>query len=166
MRSGDDRQVCHRLLQRLALARRTIIRIYFPPIPWPMTQGQQLRDQRGGKSSTFLIGTTEAAHHVFYYLNFEWDAHKIDMTFTKKRIIPSPHHMRTYEMIDFSSPSLGTDLFTNHHDIPVGKEPCFEVSRVSSYSNAITLRRYLLALCNALSHNYDNNKHNDGPGLC
>jgi len=37
VRSGDDRQVCHRLLQRLALARRAIIRIYFPPIPWPMT---------------------------------------------------------------------------------------------------------------------------------
>ncbi len=37
MRSGDDRQVCHRLLQRLALARRAIIGIYFPPIPWPMT---------------------------------------------------------------------------------------------------------------------------------
>jgi hypothetical protein len=38
VRSGDDRQVCHRLLQRLALARRAIIGMYFPPIPWPMTQ--------------------------------------------------------------------------------------------------------------------------------
>ena len=37
MKSGDDRQVCHRLLQRLALVRRGIIGIYFPPIPWPMT---------------------------------------------------------------------------------------------------------------------------------
>ncbi len=37
VRSGDDRQVCHRLLQRLASARRAIIGIYFPPIPWPMT---------------------------------------------------------------------------------------------------------------------------------
>ncbi len=37
VRSGDDRQVCHRLLQRLALARRAIIGIYFSPIPWPMT---------------------------------------------------------------------------------------------------------------------------------
>jgi len=37
VRSGDDRHVGHRLLQRLALARRAIIRIYFPPIPWPMT---------------------------------------------------------------------------------------------------------------------------------
>lgn len=101
--------------------------------------GQQLREQRGGKSSKLLIGTTEAAHRVFSYLNFEWDAHKIGMTFTKKQVIPSPHHMRTYEMINFSSPSLGTDLFTNHRDIPVGKEPCFEGTHVSSYSNAITL---------------------------
>ena len=37
VRSSDDRQVCHRLLQHLALARRAIIGIYFPPRPWPMT---------------------------------------------------------------------------------------------------------------------------------
>ena len=37
MISGDDRQVCHRLLQRLALARRAMIGKYFPPILWPMT---------------------------------------------------------------------------------------------------------------------------------
>jgi len=43
VRSGDDRQVCHRLLQRLALARRAIIGIDFPPIPWPMTWTDQLR---------------------------------------------------------------------------------------------------------------------------
>ena len=49
--------------------------------------------------------------------------------------------------------------------LPVGKEPCFEGSRVSSYSDAITLRRYLLALRNALSHDYNNDTHNDGPGL-
>ena len=37
VRSGDVRRVCHRLLQRLALARRAIIGISFPTIPWPMT---------------------------------------------------------------------------------------------------------------------------------
>jgi hypothetical protein len=36
-RSGDDRQARHRLLQRLALARRVIIGISFPTISWPMT---------------------------------------------------------------------------------------------------------------------------------
>ena len=36
-RSGDGRQAHHRLLQCLALARRAIIGISFPPIPWPMT---------------------------------------------------------------------------------------------------------------------------------
>ena len=41
VRSGDDRCVCHRLLQRLALARRAIIGIYFPPRPWPMTNQQR-----------------------------------------------------------------------------------------------------------------------------
>ena len=39
MRSGDDRQVCHRLLQRSCiLASRAIISgKLIPPIPWPMT---------------------------------------------------------------------------------------------------------------------------------
>ena len=38
VRSGDDRQVRHRLLQRLALARHAILAgITIPPIPWPMT---------------------------------------------------------------------------------------------------------------------------------
>jgi len=52
VRSGDDRQVCHRLLQRLALARRAIIGIYFLPIPWPMTphSNQIARD-----SSAFFV---------------------------------------------------------------------------------------------------------------
>ena len=95
-----------------------------------LQRGQQLRDQRGGKSRKFLIGTTEVAHRVFSYLNFEWDAHKIDMTFTKKQVIPSPHHMCTSEMMDFSSPSLGTDLFPNHCDIPVRKEGWGMVERV------------------------------------
>ena len=37
VRSGVVRRVCHRLLQRLAPARRAIIGISFPTIPWPMT---------------------------------------------------------------------------------------------------------------------------------
>jgi hypothetical protein len=43
VRSGDDRQVCHRLFQRLALARRAILAgICFPPIPWPMTNTEMV----------------------------------------------------------------------------------------------------------------------------
>ena len=100
------------------------------------------------------------------FLNFEWDAHKINMTFTKKQVIPSPLKMRSYEMINFSSPARGTDLFTNHRVIPVGKEQCFEGLRIGSYLDAITLRRYLLVMRNALIVDYDNNEHKDGLGLC
>jgi len=90
---------------------------------------------------------------VFPFFNFEWDhAQRIDMSLTKKQIIPSPLGMHSYEAIDFSSLLLVTDLFTNHHEIPVGPEPCFEGSRVESYSLAITLRRYLLMMRHALSH--------------
>jgi hypothetical protein len=45
--------------------------------------GVQLRNQRGGHSSKFLIGTTEAAHHVIPILIFKWDHCKIEMTYTK-----------------------------------------------------------------------------------
>jgi len=102
------------------------------------------------------------------FFNFEWDhAQRIDMSFTKKQIIPLPLGMRSYKAIDFSLPSLGTDLLTNHCEIPVGPEPepCFEGSSVESYSLAITLRRYLLMMHHALSHAYNNDKHNDEQGL-
>jgi hypothetical protein len=36
-------------------------------------QGVQLREQRGGRSSKFLIGTNEVAHYVNPFLNFTWD---------------------------------------------------------------------------------------------
>ena len=58
VRSGDDRQVCLRLLQRLALARRAIIGIYFPPIPWPMTLSpttEAIRVKSCGKKP-FVLG--------------------------------------------------------------------------------------------------------------
>ena len=94
-------------------------------------RGQQLREQHGGKSRKLLIGTTGAAQGVFPFFNFEWDhAQRINMSFTKKQIIPLPLGMRLYEAIDFSSPSLGTDLFTNRREIPVGHEPCSEGLRV------------------------------------
>ena len=89
------------------------------------------------------------------------------MSFTKKQIIPSPLGMHLYKALDFSSLSLGTDLFTNHREeIPVGPEPCFEGSRIESYSLAITLQRYLLMMHHALRQDYDHDKHNDGQGLC
>ncbi len=53
-------------------------------------RGNQLRDQRGGRSSKFLIGTTEAAHQVFPFLDFCWDHRKIEMTHSKEQIVPSP----------------------------------------------------------------------------
>jgi len=50
-RSGDDRQARHRLLQRLALARRAIlIGISFPPIPWPMTGPREVTNSVGNFS--------------------------------------------------------------------------------------------------------------------
>ncbi len=50
-------------------------------------RGNQLRDQCGGRSCKFLIGTTEAAHWVFPFFNFTWDHWKIEMTYSQDQII-------------------------------------------------------------------------------
>jgi hypothetical protein len=52
-------------------------------------RGNQLREQRGVRSSKFLIGTTEAAHRVIPFLDFRWDHFKIEMTYSKQQILPS-----------------------------------------------------------------------------
>ena len=63
-RSGDDRQARHRLLQHLALARRAIIGIFFPPITWPMTDNEEGRMARADA----VIATVG----VIYYLKKTW----------------------------------------------------------------------------------------------
>jgi hypothetical protein len=85
----------------------------------------QLRDQRGGSSNKFLIGTSEAAHRVIPFLNFSWDDRKIELSYTGDQIVPSPLGMRSYEVILISSPSFGTDIFLNHEQIPFSDQPYF-----------------------------------------
>ncbi len=77
-------------------------------------RGNQLRNQRGGCSNKFLIGTTEVAHRVVPFLNFTWDGQNVKLSYDKNQIVPSPLGMRLYKSISFSSGSLGTDLFVNH----------------------------------------------------
>ncbi len=68
--------------------------------------GDQLREQCGGRSRKFIIGTTEAAHRVFPFLDSWWDHCKIEMSYSKEQVIPSPLGMRLYETLDLTSPSL------------------------------------------------------------
>jgi hypothetical protein len=51
-------------------------------------RGISLRDQRSRRSSKFLIGTKVAAHRVFHFLDFQWDQHKIEITYSKQLIVP------------------------------------------------------------------------------
>ena len=73
--------------------------------------GNKLRDQRGGRSNKFLIGTTEAAHRVIPFLFFSWDDQFIELNYDKHQIVPSPLGMCAYETISVESDSLGSDLF-------------------------------------------------------
>ncbi len=80
VRSGDDRQVCHRLLQRLALARRAIIGIYFPPIPWPMTLTDILKAMSApvrpyGAVFAFFGGAQQSIRGNYQY--FEMDQNRL-----------------------------------------------------------------------------------------
>ena len=85
----------------------------------------QLRDQRGGSSNKFLIGTSEAAHQVIPFLNFLWDDRKIELSYTCDQIVLSPLGMRSYKVISISSPTFGIDIFLNHEQIPISNQPCF-----------------------------------------
>jgi hypothetical protein len=59
-------------------------------------RGQELREQRGGHSSKFLIGTVEAAHRVVPFLNRfglpneKWNDHNMLMTYDRTQSRPSP----------------------------------------------------------------------------
>ncbi len=66
-------------------------------IVWDNFQwGQELREQRGGRSSKFLIGMVEAAHHVlpfvnkFGFPNRKWDNRNMMMTYDTEQSRPSP----------------------------------------------------------------------------
>ena len=58
-RLGDDKQACHCLLQRLALARCAIIGISFPPIPWTVTQGDAVEEKDGVLDMEEGVGVAE-----------------------------------------------------------------------------------------------------------
>jgi hypothetical protein len=115
-------------------------------------RGNQLREQRSGRSSKFSIGTTEAAHRVRRFLNFTWDQQNMSLTYKQDQIVPAPIGIRSYEAIDFMSESLGTILFTNHRLIPISPEPCFEGTLVAAYEKAIRIRRHIISIRHSLCH--------------
>ena len=77
---------------------------------------------------------------VIPFLDFKWDHCKIEMTYIKDQVIPSPIGMCSYEIIDLFLPSIRTDIFTNHHLISVGNEPCIGGLRVTAYLEIMRIR--------------------------
>ncbi len=110
-------------------------------------------EQHGGRSSKFLIGTNEAGHCVNPFLNFTWDDEKIELTYSRDQIILSPLGMRSYKTINLMSPTLGTDLFTNHDSIPMLHQPCFLGMHVAVYEKVMHLCRHLSLIRASFSHN-------------
>ena len=94
-------------------------------------RGQELREQRSGHSSKFLIETVEAAHRVIPFLNKfglpneKWNDHNMLMTYDRSQSRPPPLGMRSYELINPKSPTFGTDVFVDHNQIDVSTQPCF-----------------------------------------
>jgi hypothetical protein len=92
---------------------------------------QEIREQRGGRSSNFIIGTVEAAHCVVPFLNRlglpneKWNNRNMLMTYDRTQSRPSPLGMRSYESIDPNSPTFGTDVIIDHDRIDVSSQPCF-----------------------------------------
>ena len=94
-------------------------------------RGQELREQCGGHSSKFLIGTVEVVHRVVPFLNRfglpneKWNDHNLLMTYDRTQSRPSPLGMRSYESIDPYSSTFGTDMFVDHDRIDVSSQLCF-----------------------------------------
>ncbi len=64
-------------------------------------RGQELHNQLCGRSSKFLIGTVEVAHHVVPFLQFSWDDLNIVMQYNQDQGHPSPLGMRAYEAFEW-----------------------------------------------------------------
>ncbi len=86
---------------------------------------------------------------------------RTDLSYCRDQIIPSPLGMQSYETVNMSSPTLGTELFSNHQSIPISAEPCFLGSRVNSYKNAMHLCWHLLTIRNSFSNVYENARLQD-----
>jgi hypothetical protein len=99
-------------------------------------RGQEIREQRSGRSSNFLIGTVEAAHRVVPFLNRlglhneKCNNRNMLMTYDRTQSRPSPLGMRSYESINPNSPMFGTDMIIDHDQIDVSSQPCFTGNRV------------------------------------
>jgi len=99
-------------------------------------RGQELREQRGGRSSKFLIGTVKVAHRVlpfvnrFGFPNRKWDNHNMMVTYNREQSHPSPLGMRSYESIDANSPTFRADMFLYQDGIYLASQPCFSGDRV------------------------------------
>jgi hypothetical protein len=102
-------------------------------------RGQELRDQRGGQSSKFLIGTVEVAHSVVLFLNFQWDDCIITMQYDRHQSHPLPLGMCAYEFLNVSLQTLGADLFLNHSSLHVLDSPCFSGDCICSYKDVISI---------------------------
>jgi hypothetical protein len=123
--------------------------------------GQELRDQRDGRLSKFLIGTVEVAHHVIPFLNFQWDNRNITMQYDRHQSRPSPLGMRAYEFLNVSLETLGTNLFLNHSSLHVPNSPCFSGDRICSYEDAISIQKFICDISRAFSWLFES----EGPGM-
>ncbi len=117
-------------------------------------RGQELRDQRGGCSSKFLIGTVEAAHLVVPFLNIRWKDHNVFMRHDHLQSGPSPLGMWRYESLDPFSPTFGS-VFLKHSEIYVPDSPCFSGDRVHSYEYIIHLWKHVCDMSRAFPRLFD-----------
>ncbi len=107
-------------------------------------RGQELRDQRGGRSNEYLIGTVEAAHHMVSFLQFQSDDCNIMMTYDWHQRHPLPLGMRAYEACDHSSAMFGTNVFMNHANLHIPDTPCFTRDCVHQYEYIMSLQKIYL----------------------
>jgi hypothetical protein len=118
-------------------------------------RGQEPRDQRGGRSNKFLVGTIEAAHCMVLFLQFQCDNCKIMMTYNQHQRRPLPLGMWACETCDPFSTMFGTDVFMNHANLHIPDSPCFTGDCVHCYVYIMSLQKYSCNMSRAFSRQFE-----------
>ena len=124
------------LLEKIGTVRKAVLRKQFVCLFCfdNIVVVQRLMDQRG-RSSKVLTATHMIAHLPIIFLDTSFDTEYVILTFDKYQAASSPVNMHNYMSIDWSSSTLGTDLFIVHNELPQLSEPDFTGENVKMYRN-------------------------------
>ena len=107
-------------------------------------RGDPQKNQRGGQSSFYVVGTHQLANKPVIYDKTEHDDKYAKMTCDQSQPIPSPSNFPAFEEIDPTSPDELVELLTNFESVECKDEPDMTGKRVSSYTSILSTSNTIL----------------------